>query len=62
MPSSPEFLRVGARVRVRRSIVPGIPELHDEGEVVRLDARGVLVRLDSGRDVLAEPGLLVILQ
>lgn len=53
---------VGSRVRIRRSIVPGVPELHEEGIVVRSDARGVLVRLDSGREILAEPGLLTTLR
>ena len=38
-----------------------VTELHDEGEVERLAARGVLVRLDSGSEVRAEPGLLVVL-
>ena len=55
-----ESLRIGARVRIRRSIVPGVPELQDEGEVVRIDARGVLVRLDSGGEVLTEPAVLAV--
>jgi len=46
-----EWLRVGARVRVT--------ELEEAGTITRIDARGVRVRLDSGREVLAEPRLLV---
>jgi hypothetical protein len=54
-------LPIGARVRIRRSLVPGVPELHDDGEVLRIDGRGVLVRLDTGRDVLVEPSMLTLL-
>ena len=57
-----ESLRLSARVRLRRSIVPGVPELCDEGIVARLDARGVVVRLDSGREVMTEPDMLVVLE
>ncbi len=53
-------LSIGARVRIRRSIAPGVSELHDDGEVLRVDGRGVLVRLDSGREVLVEPSMLTV--
>ena len=53
-------LSVGARVRVRRSIVRGVSELQDGGEVVRTDGRGVLVRLPSGHEVLTEPNMLTV--
>jgi hypothetical protein len=56
-----DLLCVGSRVRLRQSMLPGLPELHDEGVVKRIDARGVLVRMDSGAEVLCEAGALMIL-
>jgi hypothetical protein len=55
------LLAIGARVRIRRSVAQDVSELVGEGEVLRIDGRGVLVRLDSGRELLAEPGMLTIL-
>lgn len=53
-------LHVGARVRIRRSVVPGVSALQDEGEVVRVDGRGIFVRLDPGRVLLVEPRMLTV--
>jgi hypothetical protein len=44
------------RVRIRRSMVPGLSELYDDGKVLRIDGRGVLVQLDSGREVAHRAG------
>lgn len=52
---------VGARVRLRRSLIPGGPELVDEGTVVRSDARGVVVRLASGETTICEPNMLTLI-
>jgi hypothetical protein len=54
-------ITVGARVRIRRSVVPGLDKQDEDGVVIRSDARGVLVRLDSGRTTLCEPGILKII-
>ncbi|CAN5912566.1 hypothetical protein BH11MYX4_BH11MYX4_36530 [soil metagenome] len=51
---------VGARVRIRRSAVPGLPLPHDHGVVVRSDARGLVVRLDSGHETICEPNMLTL--
>ena len=51
---------VGARVRIRRSVLPGLPLLHDHGLIVRSDARGLLVRLDSGHETICEPNMLTL--
>ncbi len=56
-----ELLRVGSRVRLRRPMLPGVRQPDVDGEVERIDARGVLVRLDSGRAVLCEPDILAVL-
>lgn len=61
-PRTDRPLHTGDRVRIRRSTVPGVPELHDEGEVLRVDGRGVLMRLDSGRELLVEPTMLMVLR
>jgi len=52
---------VGARVRIRRSLALGDPELDEEGVVVRCDARGIVVRLASGRTTICEPNMLALL-
>ncbi len=57
----PESIRTGSRVRIRRSMVPGLPKIDEQGTVIRSDARGVLVRLDSGTDALCEPAVLTLI-
>lgn len=52
---------VGARVRIRGSLAPGDTELGEECVVVRSDARGVVVRLTSGRTTICEPSMLALL-
>jgi hypothetical protein len=52
---------VGARVRIRGSLASGDPELGEEGVVVRSDARGVVVRLASGRTTICQPSMLPLL-
>ncbi len=59
--SDDERITVGARVRIRRSVVPGLSKQDEDGVVIRSDARGVLVRLDSGRTTLCEPGILQVI-
>jgi hypothetical protein len=51
----------GSRVRIRQSLVPGLPELQEEGVVTRSDARGVLIRFDSGRTTIVEPRVLTLI-
>ena len=48
----------GHRVRLCDCFVTGVPELDTGGTVIRSDARGILVRFDSGRILLLEPGML----
>jgi hypothetical protein len=54
---------VVAESRVRIMLGVGSAALHllEEGVVARVDARGVLVRLDSEREVLCEPKHLIVL-
>lgn len=51
---------VESRVRIRRSLVQGVLQgaSDDVGTVIRNDPRGILVRLDSGKTAMCEPGLL----
>lgn len=51
-------LVVGDRVHVRRSIVGVDASLQEDGEVIRVDGRGVLVLLDGGQELLCEPDML----
>ena len=55
---------VSSRVRIRRSLVQGVLTGggDDVGTVIRNDPRGILVRLDSGKTAMCEPGLLVPIQ
>ena len=41
-------------------MLPGLPLLHDHGLIVRSDARGLLVRLDSGHETICEPNMLTL--
>ena len=52
---------IDTRVRIRRSLVQGVLQGggDDVGTVIRSDPRGILVRLDSGKTAMCEPGLLV---
>ncbi len=52
-------LTVGARVRVRVKR-PSIDLPNEHGTVTRLDARGVQVKLDSGRVLMVEPTMLEV--
>ena len=52
-------LTVGARVRLKE---PSIALAKEDGIVTRLDARGALAKLDSGREFLVEPGMLEVLE
>lgn len=52
--------KVGARARVRRDLAAAAPHLQQDGTVVRVDPRGVLVKLDSGFEILCEPSKLVM--
>ncbi len=50
---------VGERVRLRDSIAPNTTQLHQDGTVVRADARGILIRFDRGPEILCEPTMLI---
>ena len=52
-------LTVGARVRLEE---PSMNFAKEDGVVTRLDARGALVKFDSGRAFLVEPAMLEVLQ
>lgn len=57
-----DSLRVGARVRIMmQSFGARPPEAAPiVGNIIRVDARGVLVELDSGKRLLCEPRILAI--
>jgi len=52
---------VGARVKLKPGVDSSIAVLHEEGTVIRSDARGALVLFTSGRRTLLDPALLVVL-
>lgn len=58
MDSLKEYV-LGARVRLQRTIVAKDLPYPCDGTVVRADARGILVRLDSSEEILCEPTMLV---
>lgn len=49
---------VGARVLIKQ---PSIDLAKEQGIVARLDARGALVKLDSGREFLVEPSMIEVI-
>jgi len=56
----PTPLTVGVRVRVRRGFPGAVDAKRDHGWVKRLDARGALVMLDDGTQILVEPLLVIV--
>lgn len=53
-------LSVGVAVRIWTPGAPLVSELRERAEVVRIDQRGVLIRLKSGQQALVEPGMLAV--
>ena len=57
--SSAMPLVVGARVRVRFTRrMSVVNSAHERGVVTRVDARGVIVKLDSGSELLVEHAMI----
>lgn len=54
-------LPIGARVKLAPGVHPSVTVLHEEGTVIRSDARGALILFTSGRKTLIDPALLVLL-
>ena len=51
-------LTAGVRVRIKQ---PSTDLANEDGVVTRIDARGALLKLDSGRELLVEPEMLEVL-